>query len=36
MFVHMHKISHACILFGPLRVWKGLVMGGEMTKIVQS
>ncbi len=36
MFAHMHKISHACTLFGPLRVWKGLVMGGEMTKIVQS
>jgi hypothetical protein len=32
IFGHMHKISHACTFFGPLRVWKGLVMGGEMTK----
>jgi hypothetical protein len=36
MFGHRHKISHAYTFFGPLRVWKGLVMGGEMTKIVQS
>ncbi len=32
MFGHRHKISHVCTLFGPLRVWKALVMGGEMTK----
>jgi len=36
MFGHRHKFGHACTFFGPLRVWKGLVMGGEMTKIVQS
>jgi hypothetical protein len=35
MFAHMHKIN-ACTLFGPLRVWKGFMMGGEMTKSVQS
>jgi hypothetical protein len=32
MFDHRHKIIHACTLFSPLRVWKDLVMGGEMTR----
>jgi hypothetical protein len=32
MFGHTHKITHVCTLFGPLRMWKGLVIGGEMTK----
>jgi hypothetical protein len=31
MFGHRHKIIHVCTLIGPLKVWKGLVMGGEMT-----
>jgi hypothetical protein len=32
MFGHKHKIIHVCTLFGPLKMWKGLVIGGEMTK----
>jgi hypothetical protein len=31
MFGHKHKISYVCTLFGPLGMWKNLVMGGEMT-----
>jgi hypothetical protein len=34
MFVHKHEITHVCTLFGPLRMWKGLVIGGDMTNIL--
>jgi hypothetical protein len=32
MFGHRHKISDVCTPFGQLILWKGLVMGGEITK----
>jgi hypothetical protein len=32
IFGHRHKITHVWTLFGPLKIWKGLVMGGEMTR----
>jgi hypothetical protein len=32
MFGHRHTISHVRTLFGQLILWKGLMMGGEMTQ----